>query len=369
MPITNADCGVWSLDEVYLKINANRWVCYNPANDPGTLWQIGQSSTQIPGASWTEISAGGVHFLARKTDCTLWSFGSNIAGQLGDGTTISRSSPVQVPGTSWSGISGGICHSLARKSDGTLWAWGCNGLGELGIGTSGTGLIGASPVQVPGTSWSGISGGYRFSLARKSDGTLWSWGNGFNGQLGNGSGGAYTYRSSPVQVPGTSWVEVSAGFSTSFARKSDGTLWSWGYGGTGQLGNGTNGIAVCSPINVSGTSWVEVSSNGRHAIARKSDGTIWTWGRGTNGELGIGTAVDRSAPNQVPGILWVDATAGGYRSFARKSDGTLWAWGCNTSGQLGDGTTISRSSPVQVPGSTWIDISINRGITIARKTN
>lgn len=389
MPVTNADCGVWSLDEVYLKISANKWVCYSPANDPGTLWswgtgyggQLGNNTTgkvsspiQIPGISWMEISPGGNHSLARKSDMTLWSWGYNQFGILGDNTLINRSSPIQVPGTSWVEVAAGMSLSLARKSDGTLWSWGYNGNGRLGLNTSAAYPADSrsSPTQIPGTSWSDIATSGIVSLARKTDGTLWSWGYNVFGQLGLND---RVQRSSPVQIPGTAWVEASAaggaGTGPTLARKTDGTLWSWGYNGSGALGLNDR-VNRSSPAQVPGTAWVEVSTQGYLSAARKSDNTLWVWGRNFNGELGLNNTVQRSSPTQIPGTSWIEVSVGGnpidYFVLARKSDGTLWSWGRNRFAELGDNTGITRSSPVQVPGTQWLDISAGVQNALARKS-
>ncbi len=383
MTITTEKCGVWVLTEVYHKINAARWVTYDAANDPGTLWswgrnnigQIGNntitdhsSPVQIPGTQWSEIAGGNAFSLARKSDGTLWSWGNNCFGQLADNTITYRSSPVQIPGTQWSEIASGSNHSLARKSDGTLWSWGHNDDGQLGDITSALGGRKSSPVQVPGTNWTDISAGPRHSLARKSDNTLWSWGENGNGQLGDNT---TTPRSSPVQIPGTQWTDISAGDSHSLARKSDGTLWSWGKNNNGQLGNSESGAYTpcrSSPIQIPGTQWTDISA-GTHSLARKSDGTLWVWGAGGGGRLGNGQTNPRSSPVQIPGTSWTDAAVGPCHSLARKSDGTLWSWGYNTHGQLGDNTNTGHSSPIQIPGTSWIDIdgSISNN-SLARKS-
>ncbi len=191
--------------------------------------------------------------------------------------------------------------------------------------------------------------------ARKSDGTLWVWGLNSVGELGTNN---MVARSSPVQVPGTTWVEVAGGEAHLLARKSDGTLWSWGYNNRGRLGDNTI-INRSSPIQIPGTSWTQVSAGCAHSLARKSDGTLWTWGYnfgpyGGFGKLGDGTIINRSSPTQIPGTAWVDVAASLQQTVARKSDGTLWAWGLNNEGQLGTNDTVTRSSPVQVPGTGWI---------------
>jgi alpha-tubulin suppressor-like RCC1 family protein len=165
------------------------------------------SPVQIPGTSWNKISAGSYHSLATKIDGTLWSWGGNTYGGLGQNNTTQFSSPVQIPGTSWNSIFLGINghHSLATKTDNTLWSWGRNHKGQLGQNTT-TDI--SSPVQIPGTTWSSITSGYSHSLATKTDSTLWAWGRGSYGNLGQNT---TTDVSSPVQIPGTTWSSISSG--------------------------------------------------------------------------------------------------------------------------------------------------------------
>jgi alpha-tubulin suppressor-like RCC1 family protein len=370
---------VFTLNKMYQVILDCCIGVYN--GDPGELWVWGynvlgelgdntivnkSSPIQIPGTTWIDISGGGsfVGFsLARKTDGTLWSWGTNGTGQLGDGTILKKSSPVQIPGTTWNDIAAGSNHSLARKTDGTLWAWGSNTYGPLGDGTV---VNKSSPIQIPGTTWNDIATGTAFSLARKTDGTLWAWGDNSNGQLGQNN---TITRSSPVQIPGTSWNDIAA-LGYSLARKTDGTLWSWGINQYGQLGDGTV-VNKSSPIQIPGTTWNDIAAGTGFSLARKTDGTLWSWGVNAYGTLGDGTVVWKSSPIQIPGTTWNDiaaAVSGDITyALARKTDGTLWAWGDNSNGQLGDGTVINKSSPVQIPGTKWNDIAAGYAHALARK--
>lgn len=244
-------------------------------------------------------------------------------------------------------IAAGYAQTLGLKSDGTVWAWGWNKYGQLGDDTD---TDRTSPVQVSGLSGvTAIVGGWHHSLALKSDGTVWGWGDNWGGQLGDRT---TTNRTTPVQANGIGGVTAIAGGGYhSLALKSDGTVWSWGYNAEGQLGNGTT-TNSSTPVQVSTLSGVTaVAAGGFHSIALKSDGTVWAWGDNDRGQLGDGTTTDSSTSIQVSGLSGVIAVAaGGYHSLALKSDGTVWAWGYNNSGQLGDGTTTNRSTPIQIVG-------------------
>jgi alpha-tubulin suppressor-like RCC1 family protein len=295
------------------------------------------------------VAAGHAHSLALKSDGTLWVWGGNEHGELGDGTTVQRNTPVRV--SSLAGVvavAAGSWYSLAVKSDGTVWSWGNNTYGQLGDGTTTDRL---TPVQVPNlTGVVAVAAGDSHSLALKSDGTLWAWGYN-NGRLGDGTRSPYM-RSTPVRVSSLAGVvAVAAGTYHSLAVKSDGTLWSWGDNIFGQLGDGSTAYSSMTPVQVpSLTGVVAVSAGHQHSLAVKSDGTFWAWGRNENGQLGDGTTVEqRTTPvNLLGGVVAV--AAGSYHSLAVKSDGTLWAWGNNVRGQLGDGTGTSRSTPGQVIG-------------------
>jgi len=325
------------------------------------------SPVQIPGTSWSTFDASD-HVLATKSDGTLWVWGGAQCGNLGiDSASSSRSSPVQIPGTSWNDVSTGNSHSLGRKSDGTLWAWGNNYDGRLGDGTN---ICRSSPIQVPGTSWCAISGGHKTSFGLKTDGTLWSWGYSYNGVLGcGGSPGTNSPRSSPIQIPGTSWVEVDQEYQSAMARKTDGTVWVWGNNSAGKLGIYTqlNGSFIRSPLQLPGTTWNQIAMGWYNAQARKTDGTLWTWGENNAGQVGNNTGVPVSSPVQIPGTQWNDVCNTDTRGvIARKTDGTLWNWGCSGYGQLGNNTSNynNKSSPVQIPGTQWSRISSR----MARKT-
>jgi hypothetical protein len=255
---------------------------------------VGKSSpvqTITRGNNWKQVSAGYAHTAAIKTDGTLWLWGDNGYGQLGvvNTLTFSRSSPVQTVtfGTNWKQVSAsGGAHTAAIKTDGTLWCWGINFDGQLGDNTNG---YKNSPVQTTalGTNWNQVSCGGLHTAAIKTDGTLWCWGENPYGQLGDNT---RTNRSSPVQTIafGTNWKQVSCGHRHTAAIKTDGTLWCWGNNDHGQLGTGKPGLQPkSSPVQTTtyGTNWKQVSCGWSHTAAIKA-GQLFCWGTNTFGQFG-----------------------------------------------------------------------------------
>ena len=328
-------------------------------------------NAQIAGCFKT-ISAGQYHTIAIKTDGSLWAWGHNSNGQLGDGTNTvfmgannDKNSPVQIgSATNWESISLGQYYSIGIKTDGTLWAWGNNSYGQLGDGSNADRF---SPVQIgTATNWVKISTGLSFTTAIKADGTLWAWGLNNFGQLGDGT---TTFRNSPVQIgSATNWASISSGYYHTIATKTDGSLWTWGYNVVGQLGDGTT-TQRDSPVQVgSETNWANISGGGAHSIAIKADGTLWAWGKNTYGQLGDGTTIQRNSPVQI-GTHCASIGAGYYHSIAIKINGSLWAWGHNAEGELGDGTTTDKHSPLQIGSATnWVSIGVGGYHTLAKNT-
>ena len=295
-------------------------------------------------ADWLTVDPGEHHSLALKADGSLWAWGFNHLGQLGDGTTTQRLSPVQISG-SWSAVSAGEVHSLGLKADGSLWAWGMNSYGQLGDGTNGHKNV---PVEIDaGTRWTAISAGTYHSLGIRADGGLWAWGLNDNGELGDGSTAS---RNAPVRI-GTDndWVVVSAGTSFSLALKADGSLWSWGDNVYRQLGDGTMADHH-DPVRVGGDNdWTTVSAGKYSGLALKGNGTLWAWGGNNTGQLGDGTTTMHDRPTRVlGGDEWTGVFAGAEHVLAVKADGSLWAWGSNVYGQLGDHTKNGASTPQPV---------------------
>jgi alpha-tubulin suppressor-like RCC1 family protein len=368
----------------------------------GTLWAWGKNNNgqlgngdaldqsapvmvQNMGLSrYTAVSNGGDHTLALQADGTLWAWGFNNFGQIGQTADLnSHSTPVQV-GTDidWIALSAGGLHSLALKADGTLWSWGTNRFGQLGIGSADALDTHIAPVQIGfDRDWSALFAGDVHNLAVKRNGTTWAWGDNSAGQLGDGTS---TDQSSPHKITAPSGfaniVAVAAGSAHSIAAKANGEIYAWGDNGTGQLGNGTNDGSL-SPVLV-GTEvvgWVGAEAGGEFTAVRRSDGTLWTWGNDASGQLGDNNNLfaPRTNPAMVGGAVnWIAQTSGWSHTIALRADGTLWSWGDNANGQLGDGTTNNLQAPVQIivtqpvsAANNWKAVSAGDFHTLALKTD
>ena len=356
-------------------LNTNGWL-----GDNTTTKKSSPVQTIAYGNNWKQVACGQYHTAAVKTDGTLWTWGYNQKGRLGDNTTTDRSSPVQTvsSGTNWNQVSCGYEHTGAIKTDGTLWFFGGNAFGEIGDNTR---TFRSSPVQTVafGTNWKQVTNGYYHTAALKTDGTLWTWGYNSFGQLGDNT---VSNRSSPAQTVafGTNWKQVSSGVFHTAAIKNDGTLWIWGDNANGKLGDNTT-TNRSSPVQTiaGGTNWKQVACGYCNTAAIKTDGTLWCWGLNSVGQLGDNTTTNRSSPVQTVtyGTNWkqVASTLKNSTLFtygntaAIKTDGTLWIWGYNNNGEIGDKTTTNRSSPVQTVlyGNNWKQTACGGSFTLAIK--
>ena len=327
--------------------------------DIRTTYQVDIPSGFVVDSNETSYVGTAYTFTAIEPSYKLWAWGKNEYGMLDTGLAhdAHRSSPVQIPGITWKtlGMSeGGGVH--VTRTDGTLWGWGRNNYGQLGVNSE---TEYSSPVQIPGTTWADCYGTTQSWLATRSDGTLWAWGYNNSGALGLNEG-SNAHKSSPVQIPGTTWSTFpTSGYhsSTQGAIKSDGTLWVWGganeYGWLGQ----NSVVSHSSPVQIPGTSWRSFTLYQRGGMqATRTDGTFWAWGWSDDGMLGLNNTEKYSSPVQIPGTTWGAEMSAGIRYGANvKTDGTLWMWGINSNGQLGQNQAEATqySSPVQIPGTTW----------------
>jgi alpha-tubulin suppressor-like RCC1 family protein len=312
---------VWK--NIYLEERISAWTW-----GLGTLGRLGHginvtrsSPVSVIGGftDWIQVSGGSTYSLGLRANGTAWAWGQGTSGQLGDGTAVDRSSPVSVVGgyTDWIQVDGGNSHSLGLRANGTAWAWGLGTSGQLGNDTS---VDKSSPVSVIGgyTDWIQVSGGGTHSLGLRANGTAWAWGVN-DGRLGDGTAVA---RSSPVSVVGgfTDWIQVAAaGGSHSLGLRANGTAWAWGSGANGRLGDGTI-FSRSSPVSVIGgyTDWIQVDAGTTHSLGLRANGTAWAWGSGVSGKLGDGTEVTKSSPVSVIGGFtdWIQVAVGNTHSLA-----------------------------------------------------
>ena len=266
--------------------------------------------------------------------------------------------------------------TYAVEGSGELWTWGRNTTGSLGQNNT---TKYSSPVQIPGTTWMQVAGGSNPAakdslIGVKNDGTLWAWGDGSNGSLAQNNEVQY---SSPVQIPGTAWIWPQSSYGIGEqcgAVRTDGTIWVWGSNDKGGLGQ-NNTTNYSSPVQIgSSTDWSTgmnmfvMNSKGCYAI--KTDGTLWSWGYNYAGMLGHNDEVNYSSPVQIPGTTWKALSNGGrYGVGALKTDGTLWVWGDSAYGVLGQNDLVRRSSPTQIPGTDWEWLNFQQIDYYARKTD
>ena len=331
---------------------------YNNSGELGLNDTVRRSSpTQIPG-TWQvsnykkQSGVSGANTLI-KNDGTLWAWGYNGAGGLGQNDRVDRSSPIQIPGTSWSTVNASSGSTVATKTDGTLWVWGYN-TGARSLGLNNT-VYRSSPTQIPGTQWNNAKVADNNGIYSKTDGTLWGVGAG----KGVASNNNVTY-SSPRQIPGT-WNtdNFDLHFNGFLGLKTDNTLWHCGYNSNGIAGQNTSISYYSSPVQIPGTQWSSISDVGRQAVAAfKTDGSLWVWGYNDYGNLGQNSITNGgfSSPVQLPGTSWSAVSLSNDAGMYLKTDGTLYSCGRADNGQGGLNDTVRRSSPTQIPG-TWSGVA------------
>jgi alpha-tubulin suppressor-like RCC1 family protein len=330
------------------------------------------------GDNFTSISAGSSCSFAIKSDGSLWAWGGNHHGVLGDSTLDSRQSPVKIIDSVASVAAGNAqSQTMAIRSDGSLWTWG---------GYEVNGYPCHTPKKIMDSVVASAAGLSHYAVV-KSDGSLWTWGWNNDGQLGDGT---TEDRHLPVKVM-DSVAAVAAGSFFTLAIKEDGSLWGWGQNYFGELGDGT-AIDRLSPIKIM-DSVVSVSASGHTAMAIKKDGSLWAWGDNEYGQIGDGTVNKYDGEYPVPNVIEdnnkyapvkimdsvVSVSAGGYHTAAIKSDGSLWVWGNNNDGQIGDGTAStmdvltvvvdrSKHSPVKIMDSA-VAVTAGASHTMAVKSD
>lgn len=345
----NGTLWAWGLN---VGIYGNGTTNPNTTNNPV---QIGTATT------WSTMATTFGSCAAIRSNGTLWTWGQNSWGELGNGNNTNNFTPQQVgTATNWVNIAGGrgyACYFSIKN--GALWAWGSNQPnGQLGNGTI---IDRNSPVQIgTATNWKTIYPGYNFTIGIKTDGTLWSWGSNPGGVLGDGTPDSTVAGRTPRQVgTATDWKSATCGNSVVYAIKNNGTLWGWG---------GTYTGTYYTPVQMgTANDWSSVAGSYAHTAAIKTNGTLWTWGNNTNGELGNGTYVSNNLPTQVgTDTNWESLSLDQYyNSFAKKTNGEIWGTGRNLNGQLGNGTTVQSNVFVKVSGCPAIIANPDSGTSLS----
>jgi alpha-tubulin suppressor-like RCC1 family protein len=353
-----------------------------PLTFEANAWKTGMPSSGTAVTNFIisgKLAAGAKHSVALKSEGTVWTWGANASGQLGIGSTDSstHAAPVQVKLNSTTFLTGmslagaGASHSLAvRKSDGSVFGWGLNSSGQLGDNSTTTRTF---PVQAKTTASGNpvllgivdVAGGAAHTVALKTDGTVWTWGSNSSGQLGDGTTTSRRL-AAQVKIASTTFltgvIAIAAGDNFCAALRSDGTVWTWGINSSGQLGIGsttTQKYAVQAKLSggtpLSGIA--DIACGSAHALALKTDGTVWSWGGNTNGQLGNGTTTQAKNPIQVKvnSMTFFSGAAalggGGKHSIILKSDGSVYACGLNSSGQLSINSTTQQLYPTRAVSS------------------
>jgi len=309
------------------------------------------------GSPIVAVAAAGYHSLALTASGSVYGWGDNAAGELGDGTLVNRYLPVatSIPtGTAVTALAGGGYFSLALTSTGQVLSWGANYDGQLGDGTKTTRDL-PGPVALPsGSTVAAIAAGCNDAMALTSGGQVLTWGQNTDGSLGNGGTTDSSVPVTPALPAGVTITAIAAGCSFDLALASNGTLWAWGQGSDGQLGNGTTPPYSTTPVEVAipaGTDVTGIAADAFDGLALTTSGSLLTWGSNANGELGNGSTTSDSEPASVhfpPGTVIKAIAGGGFNDLALATTGEVFGWGLNTNGQVGDGGESEALLPVKV---------------------
>lgn len=331
--------------------------------NPETLLPV-----KVSGASWDSLSVY-THLIALKNGY-LYASGGNWDGELGFSDNVNRNVLTQVGTDKWKFATAGQWCSFGIKEDGSLWGWGLDEWGKFGLGLEGGRNVFA---LIDDGDWAFVQSGNQHTLALKSDGTLWGCGNNYYGQLGLGYFSEFLVgvgELTPV-IGSHTWSQVSSHRNHVLAIKTDGTLWSWGENWHGQLGIGpTDDIRVHTPTQIGSDTWKCVATGYYFSIGIKSDGTLWGWGQNSNYQLGVELEEDKletDVPVQIGTSKWKFVTCGWDHTLAIRDDDTVWGWGANWYGQLGLGATEpDEYLPVQLPGA-WIEVVAGQNSSFGKK--
>jgi len=317
--------------------------------------------TSCTAVAFHTVSSGDYHTCGIKVDDTLWCWGQNTEGKLGVGDESDqfglgdRASPTQEStlGENWRTVVAGQSHTCAIKRDDSLWCWGSNSFGQLGDGNAGDTVTLVDPTEVqPGTKWSNAALGSDHTCGVRDDSTVYCWGKNNSGQLGLGNftdDGSFTV---PTEVSGhEDWILVEAGSAKTLGLKDDRTVWEWGL-----KSGGSSTVEVNRPQQVgSASDWESLSAHGGgHACGLRTGNTLWCWGSDNQyGQMGTGILLGNTSPVQETTLNsdWLSVDAGHFSTCAIDSANSLWCWGYNNNGNLGTGESgplTNKSQPTAV---------------------
>ena len=359
-------------DEILAGFLFGSGVGYNAYDPPYHVYEFSPDPILTGSGLFSEIAVGGSIFFAIKTNGVMYSRGGNNSGQLGLGDNTYRADFTQVTSaTSWAKVSAGSNFCWALQQNGSLYMTGDNTYGVLAQGD----LLDENVFtrENSNSSWIELNAGRYHGIALKADGTLWGCGRSFYGELGlNISGLSAVVMEMTQELSLSSWECIAAGTGTSFAIKSDGTLWCCGYNNYGQLGlNDFTNRRVFTQVGTD-TDWDFISCGAAHTIARKTNGTIWTTGYNAAGQLGLGDNTNRKVFTQVgTDSDWSKIISCGWNfTLVVKNDGTLWGTGVNGYGQLGLGTNTSVNVFTQeITNRAWVLMSCDESAALAVTLN
>lgn len=311
---------------------------------------------------WKVISAGGQNTCGIKSDGTAWCWGQGFSGQLGDGTTNpAQTAPVTVnvkglSGKAWTAISTGISYACGLRDNGTAWCWGQGSEGQRGDGvTTDVQTTPAAIVEkgVSGRKWTAISAGADSTCGLRDDGTAWCWGFKSGGRFGTDEKISIPQAVDASNVSGEKWVAIKTHSGSMCGLRDDGSGWCWG---SGSLGNGDTADAQ-SPVrissqNISGLKWSDAVPGGSSGCGLRDNGTLWCWGDNAHGTLGNAQSYSETKPvlvnaNAITGAKWVAIDTNDGVACGLRDDGTAWCWGRGFAGQLGNGAD-KEAQPIPV---------------------
>jgi hypothetical protein len=299
---------------------------------------------------WKKVVQTDLHTIALKNDGTIWSWGRNANGQLGNGKNEDTSNPELMNDESdWIDIDARDFQTVATKEDNSLWIWGAY------IGNIPLKIVDASEVG-----WKKIdAGGY---IGLKYDGTIWDWYDVFDSSDNLIQIGKFNF-----------WHDISSGNHSSLAISSNGTLWAWGKNYNGIFGNGNEtNYGSPQPIQIGNSNdWKEISAGQQFVLAIKEDNSLWAWGKNTYGQFGNGTTIDSFVPIKIGNDKdWIDIKVGLYHSLALKSNGEVYSWGDDSSGRLGNGSNPSNKTPKRIGlFSSWKKINASHSNSVLIDNN